>query len=162
MYNIYVNFCITMYNIGLKHLSQLALDRMKITHPNNPYPYAGKFSDRTANGLTQCVIKFLQLNGHQAERISTTGRPMDQTRIVKDVLGHHRRIGSVQWIPGTTTRGSADISATINGRSVKIEVKIKDRQSPAQVEYQRQVEQAGGIYLIVHTFEEFYNWYNAR
>ena len=60
------------------------------------------------------------------------------------------------------TKGSADISATIQGKSIKIEIKWgKDRQSPAQAKYQAEIEKAGGIYLIIHTFDEFYEWYTA-
>jgi hypothetical protein len=44
---------------------------------------------------------------------------------------------------------------------VKIEVKIgRDRQSEAQVEYQRQVEAAGGVYVIAKTFDGFLTWYD--
>ncbi|KAF2380358.1 hypothetical protein BSN82_16780, partial [Acinetobacter baylyi] len=57
-----------------------------------------------------------------------------------------------QWTKGTGTPGSADISATIKGRSVKIEVKYgKDRQSQAQKDYQKAIEKAGGTYIIVKT-----------
>jgi hypothetical protein len=113
-----------------------------------------------ANSLTQAVIKFIKLSGGQAERISVMGRTIDNRISFVDTLGHTRQIGSVTWIPGTMTRGSADISATIKGRSVKIEVKWgKDRQSAAQAKYQSDIERAGGIYLIVHTFDDFYAWY---
>ena len=118
------------------------------------------YSDRTANGLTKAIIDFLQLNGWQAERISVQGRCVDNTKVVTDVLGGRKRIGSVKWIPGQMTPGSSDISCTIKGRSVKIEVKIKDRQSEAQMRYQEAIERAGGIYIIVRSFEEFYQWYN--
>jgi hypothetical protein len=57
-------------------------------------------------------------------------------------------------------KGSADLSATINGRSVKIEVKIgRDKQSEFQKKYQEQIEQAGGIYVIIRSFSEFLNFY---
>jgi hypothetical protein len=50
---------------------------------------------------------------------------------------HDGSVAGIQWTKGTSTAGSADISATIKGRSVKIEVKIgKDRQSEAQKKYQ--------------------------
>ncbi len=58
-------------------------------------------------------------------------------------------------------KGTADISATINGRSVKIEIKMKDKQSEVQREYQRRIEAAGGVYLIVRSFAEFMTWYNT-
>ena len=121
-----------------------------------------KYSDRTANALTRAVVDFLNLSGWQAERISVTGRPIDQSRIVKDVTGCNRRIGNVKWIPGNMTPGSADVSATIKGRSVKIEIKIgKDRQSEAQMKYQSNIELAGGTYVIIHNFDEFLSWYNS-
>ena len=70
-------------------------------------------------------------------------------------------IGSLTWRKGGSTVGSADISATIKGRSVKIEVKIgKDRQSEAQKAYQREVEAAGGLYYIAHDFTSFVKWYS--
>ena len=62
---------------------------------------------------------------------------------------------------GTSTAGSADISATIKGRSVKIEVKIgKDRQSEAQKRYQENIEKAGGTYYIAKNFDDFVIFFN--
>lgn len=69
--------------------------------------------------------------------------------------------GKMIYIPGTSRNGTADISATIQGRSVKIEVKIgKDRQSDVQLSYQKEVERAGGIYYIAKDFQSFYDWVN--
>ena len=65
-----------------------------------------------------------------------------------------------KWTPGQSTKGTADISATIRGRSVKIEIKWKnDRQSDVQKEYQASIERAGGVYIIVRTFDDFVEWY---
>ena len=122
-----------------------------------------KYRDDSANGLTRCVIAYIQLLGGQAERINTMGRPIDQRKTFTDVLGHTHQVGSVKWIPGTSTRGSADISATIQGRSVKIEIKFgKDRQSEAQRKYAREVEAAGGIYYVCKDFTSFVDWYGAK
>lgn len=119
-----------------------------------------KVNQSTANGVTAAIIKFLQLKGQQAERISVTGRRVDQRKTYTDVLGHQRQIGQLKWIKPSMQVGTADISATINGRSVKIEVKVgRDKQRPAQKEYQAQVERAGGIYYIAVSFDEFYHWY---
>ena len=74
------------------------------------------------------------------------GRMLDKTKVVADTFGNKRTIGSVEWQKGTGTKGSADISATIQGRSVKIEVKIKDKQSIDQIKYQNDIENAGGHY----------------
>lgn len=115
------------------------------------------YTDRTANGLTKCIIDWLIFSGHQAERINSTGRYLDNSKVVSDVLGTKKRIGSGKWIPGTRTKGTADISATIRGKSVKIEVKMKDRQSPDQKAYQEAIEKAGGLYWICHSMDEFLN-----
>ena len=108
-----------------------------------------KRTDKTANGLTRCIIDFIELQGWQAERISITGRPNETPT-------------GIRWFKSNMQRGTADVSATIAGRSVKIEIKIgEDRQSEAQKEYQRQIENAGGLYYIAANFADFVKWYNA-
>jgi hypothetical protein len=127
-------------------------------HPERIIP---AFTDKTANGLTRCIVDFLRLCGHQAERINTTGTPVDNRYTYEDVVGRQRTVGSLTWRKSTTTKGSADISATIGGRSVKVEVKVgSDRQSPAQIEYQRSVEAAGGVYIIARTLAGFMELYD--
>lgn len=129
--------------------------------PSMPAKYitGTKHSDSSANGLTKAIIGFINLSGQQAERINTMGRMVDRTKIVKDVVGFQHRIGSVEWQKGTGTKGSSDISATIKGLSVKIEVKMKDRQSDAQKAYEESITQAGGIYVIFRDFTSFVKWY---
>jgi hypothetical protein len=144
----------------LKELSLLkqSIDAKK--YPNMPLDYIPlfKYTDKTANGLTRCIIDYLTLQGYQAERISTTGRMVDNTKTFTNVLGITKQIGSKKWIKGSGTKGSADISATIKGKSVKIEVKIgKDRQSEYQKAYQQSIENSGGLYLIATSFEQFIN-----
>ena len=123
---------------AVKDLEALAWEVKRQRFPDVPdyILVSEKYRDDSANGLTRCVIAYIQLLGGQAERINTMGRPIDQRKTFTDVLGHTHQVGSVKWIPGTSTRGSADISATIQGRSVKIEIKFgKDRQSEAQRKY---------------------------
>lgn len=145
-------------------LTNLALEDMKRKYPSFPVHAIPipKYSDATANGLTKCVIDFLNYSGHQAERISSMGRMIDKRKDSIDVLGNKRVIGSMQYIKGTSTNGTADISSIINGKSVKIEIKIgKDRQSQAQKDYQIATEKAGGIYLITKSFDEFMAQYTG-
>jgi hypothetical protein len=144
----------------LKHLKQEA---MLQSYPNVPkYALsAPKYEDKTANGLTKCIIEFLQLSNHQAERINTMGRPIDNRKQVTDVIGRTKTIGSMTWGKSTATKGSADISATIQGRSVKIEVKIgADRQSEDQKVYQANIEKSGGKYWIAKNFDDFIKKYD--
>jgi hypothetical protein len=137
-------------------LHELKLQRYAITHPNYPQDYIPKtmYKDSTANGLTKAICDFINYQGYQAERINTMGTAREKKTTAGKVIG-------VTWTKGTSTAGSADISATIKGRSVKIEVKIgKDRQSEAQKRYQENIEKAGGIYIIAKDFDSFVEWYN--
>jgi hypothetical protein len=147
----------------LEILRQLKLNHSMKEHPNVPY-YAlplPRYEDKTANGLTRCIIDYLQLCNHQAERINTMGRPIDNRKQVTDVIGRTKTIGTMTWGKSTATKGSADISATIQGRSVKIEVKIgKDRQSQDQKVYQENIEKSGGQYWIVKNFDDFMKKYD--
>jgi hypothetical protein len=144
-------------------LKQLKQESMLESYPNVPkYAIsAPKFEDKTANGLTKCVKEFLELSGYQAERINTMGRPIDNRKQVTDVIGRTKTIGSMTWGKSTATKGSADISATIHGRSIKIEVKIgNDRQSEDQKVYQANIEKSGGQYWIVKNFDDFIKKYD--
>lgn len=137
------------------------LDALKLAndierHPSFPEAYfvKKKWDDKTANGLTKAITSFIQFNGYQAERINTMGVARENKRTDGKVIG-------VTWTKGTTTAGSADISATIRGRSVKIEIKVgKDRQSDAQKRYQESIERAGGVYLIARDFDSFVEWFD--
>jgi hypothetical protein len=136
-------------------MHELKLQRYAITHPNYPQDYIPKtmYKDSTANGLTRAICDYINYNGYQAERINTMGTAREKKTTAGKVIG-------VTWTKGTSTAGSADISATIKGRSFKIEVKIgKDRQSDAQKRYQENIEKAGGTYYIAKDFDSFVEWY---
>lgn len=134
--------------------------RLKFPHTPDYARCCHRYNDRTANGLTRCILDFLKFSGWQAERINCTGRPLDGRKVVTDVLGRSRQIGSLKWVRTTGAKGTADISATIMGKSIKIEIKMKDRQSPDQARYQSQVEASGGLYWLVRSFDEFKKQYN--
>ena len=152
-----------MVAAGMKKLREMAMQDFAQRYPElRPAQYPRfSYTDKTSNGLTKAILDFLRFSGWQAERISVTGRPIDERKTFVDVLGHTRQVGRVRWIPGSMQPGTADISATVKGKSVKIEVKIRDRQSEAQRRYQREVESAGGVYIIATSFEQFYRWYKS-
>ena len=135
---------------ALKILDDIALKYKIQKYPNFPYPIRPNYTDTTTNDLTRCVIDFLTMTGSQAERINSMGRQIKAN-------------GRTKWIYGSHTRGTADISATIKGKSVKIEIKCratKDNiQSDDQKRYQEIIERAGGVYIIVRDFQSFYDWY---
>jgi hypothetical protein len=133
--------------------------QMAVKYPSFPqHAIPSKtWSDNSANGLTKCVIDLINYEGYQAERISTQGTYVEGAKIK---VGENERQLKGKYIPTQGTKGSADISATIIGRSVKIEIKQKDRQSEVQKQYQESIERAGGIYIIVRDFDEFVEWFD--
>ncbi len=144
----------------LKELEKQFFELKRLRYPSNQYLVADTFRDDTANNLTRSIIAYIRLKGGNAERISTTGRPIDRTQTFTDTLGHTRQIGSIEWIPGTGMNGSADIHCCVKGRAVYVEVKIgNDRQSQAQKNYEKQVVSSFGVYYIARTFETFVQWY---
>jgi len=98
-----------------------------------------------ANGLTTFILNFLEWSGHRATRISSAGRVVNG-----------------RYIPGTTRKGTADISATIKGRSVMIEIKVgRDRPSEYQLAEQARERAAGGIYEFISTPDDFFTLYDS-
>jgi hypothetical protein len=132
-------------NEALKQLTEMKQASLAADHPAVPghaIPKAS-YSDRTANGLTRCIIDWIRLNGGHAERVANTGR----------LIGTGRRR---RWIPGTGTNGTADVHAVKGGRFVAIEVKVgRDRQSRVQQQYQAAVTVTGGAYIIATSFQNF-------
>lgn len=145
-----------------------ALDRYRQAHEQDfrrkyPQAYAAghyfqtKLPKQTANGLTNTIINFLMWNGHRATRIGSTGRIIKSPE--RQASG--TILQTAKYIPGTTRKGAADISSTIHGRSVMLEIKVgKDRPSPYQLREQALERAAGGQYEFIHTFEEFLEFYD--
>lgn len=145
---------------SLKELTEADLQARRLKNPSMPeYALAKtKFSDKKANDLTKAILAWFNLSGGFAERISVTGRLIDNRKTYRDSVGKIRQIGTCKWIKSSMTKGSGDISATYLGKSFKIEVKIgKDRQSDDQKEYEESVVRAGGVYIIASSFEGFIN-----
>lgn len=150
---------------AIKYLNELSLRATKERCPSVPMYALPKpnYSDKTANGLTKCIIDFVNLRGGFAERISCEGRVIDQRTTFTDVAGRYKTIGGIKRIKTSAQIGTADISATIGGRSVKVEVKIgNDRQSEVQKTYQQQIERAGALYFIAKDFQSFFDWFNLN
>ena len=119
------------------------------------------FSDKNSNELTKSILAWFKLKGHQCERVNVFGRAIDRRRIVHDCIGRPRQIGSLEWIPSGSQRGSADIHAVVNSIAIKVEVKTgKDRQSEHQKAYEAQVIAAGGKYWLVRSFSQFLDLYD--
>jgi len=155
----------TMNKTNKDKLKALELESLRGKYPSMDARFIPltDWKDTSANGLTKCIIFWINAMGGQAERISSQGqyREGKKIKVGTGEVQYQKQLPG-KWTPGQSTKGTADISATIRGRSVKIEVKYgNDRQSDAQKQYQESIEKAGGIYIIARTFDDFVNWYNT-
>lgn len=145
-------------NPAIERLKKMRLDDDRNRFPNFPEHarVIPSYTDKNEKGLIKCIVDFLNLSGHQAERIDNKGTRVDERKVVTNVIGQMKVIGSVRWNYSQNTPGTADVSATIAGKSVKIEIKIgSDTQKPKQKLYQEKIERAGGIYFIAKDFQGF-------
>lgn len=139
---------------ALKQL--VALKELYLSHryPNVPANFRPKpkYEDRTANGLTRCILDFIRFSGGFATRIQSQG----QYR-----AGGGGRKGTYTY--GTTRKGTADIHAVINGLHLSLEVKVgRDKMSDAQRQMQADIQKAGGLYYVARDFDSFMTWFNAQ
>ena len=130
---------------AVKELERMCDEYRKQRNPEAKKKY---YSDRTAPELEKCIINYTILKGHFAEKVQSMGRTIFK--------------GEPIYVRNSNTTGQADLSLIINGKAVKVEVKCKwtgDRyQSEAQKRYQKNVERAGGIYIIIRDFAQFKIW----
>jgi len=110
----------------------------------------------TTNNITRGIINFLNVRGHYAFRVNSTGI-WDP---VKQVI---RRPNS--------PRGIADIVCCLRlkdrsaGMFLSIEIKnaqTKDRMRPNQKQFALDIAQAGGWPLVVTSYGEFLRWYEDQ
>jgi hypothetical protein len=145
-------------------LKALELETMMAKSSMNPkYLPSTDWKDNSANSLTKSIIFYINATGNQAERIGNQGQYREGAKIQVGTgeIEYTKQLPG-KWTKGQGTKGTADISATINGKSVKIEVKYgRDIQSQVQKDYQNKIETAGGIYYIARDFDTFIEWYNT-
>lgn len=131
---------------SIKQLETIAMEEARQRYPNMPHLAPRTFRDDSANGLTKCIVSYIQLKGGFASRINSTGQYRPELR---------------KYVYGTGRKGLADIMATFKGKSLHIEVKIgRDRQSEHQVKIQAEVEASGGLYYIARNFTDFKIWFD--
>ena len=113
---------------------------------------------KTANGLTKFITNFLLWKGHRATRVNVSGRMIDDI----EVGPTGNKIGVKKWIPSSTRKGASDISATIFGKSVMLEIKCgSDKPRLEQIREQALERKAGGVYEFISTTEQFFILYDS-
>ena len=110
-----------------------------------------------SNGLTTFICNYLSWRDHRATRINVSGRLVEG----KEKQASGVTLGVKKWIKSSTRKGTADISATIKGRSVMIEIKVgKDKPREDQLLEQARERKAGGVYEFIKTPDEFFALYD--
>ena len=131
---------------NLKELGKLADQLNAEKHPLLP-PHAlvkKRFKDTTANELTKTLIwDMYHVRGGVAYRINN-GAVYDVKKKV--------------YRKGVQRKGIPDIIGIIDGRFFGIEVKIgADRQSADQKEIEREINDAGGVYFVAKSYDDYLN-----
>lgn len=126
---------------SVKQLENDVLELKKLKYPGQPYLCKKSLRDDTANSLTACIQEWAKVNNAFCQRQNSQGQ--------WDVrLGRYRHSG--------TTKGIADLLILWNGITIHVEVKInRDKQSKVQKDVQDSIERAGGIYIIVKSYNNF-------
>jgi hypothetical protein len=156
--------------MSLAKLNELELNLVKAKYPNNPYPVATVHKDTDTNSLTRAVKRCLELHEAQCERVANKGTYIPGKVVSKGFYGATQTKG--KFIPGQGRNGTSDLHSTIPvvingnklGLSVKWEIKClatKDKIRPNQIDYTKEVEQAGGLVYFVRTFDEFVAQYKS-
>lgn len=128
-------------------VKQLEQDYFNCKYKDSAIPdncrFVTKFRDDTANGLTNCLQAWCKINGAHFQRTNTQGQ-------YDAKLKRFRRSGA--------TKGVSDTMIVYKGKTLNIEIKIgRDKQSDDQKKIQASIENAGGIYWIIKTFDDFIN-----
>lgn len=149
-----------MKSEGIAELKTKVRESLRKRYPTLPEHALSMptYSDKSANGLTKCVIDYLKAQGHKAWRQGSEGRYRPGERIT-DVIGRVRQMKG-KYLPGQNN-GAADVAAIVRGLFVGWEIKMNDSQSDKQKEYQREIEASGGRYFICRSFDEFLTQYKT-
>ena len=106
------------------------------------------YSDKSANDLTTAIVVYLNLSGHFATRLASTGT---------------FRADLQKFIPSKQRSGLPDVLAVVNGQALFVEVKYgRDRLSHDQRETIADLEKAGASVLTTHDFQDFFDWFQIQ
>ena len=132
---------------ALTHLCQLADQSKAAKHPTLPAHarVKAKYSDADANGLTRAVVDYLNLSGHFATRLQSTGT-------------YRADLG--KYVPSQQRRGMPDVFAVVDSRAVLIEIKVgRDTLSSDQKQTLADLKRAGASCYVAQDFQGFYDWF---
>jgi VRR-NUC domain len=138
---------------ALQILTELDYAAKRAAHPTVPYLPKTKFTDRTSNALTKCVVRCFELHGHYASRIASTGT---------------YRADLKRFVHSQQKAGQPDVMAIVKtgkhtGQYVGIEIKVgKDRLSDVQKQTIARLEKSGAMVFVAKDYSSFWEWFKAH
>lgn len=125
----------------IKEIEKRIDEAKRLNYPNVPYLLKAKLKDNSANELTKSIVATIEVLGGMATRVNSTGLYDPSTK---------------KFRKGATKKGTADIHAVFQGRHLSVEVKFgRDKMSPEQYEMAAKVTQAGGLYIVARSLDQF-------
>ncbi len=109
---------------------------------------------KTAAQMESRICEYIEAMGGIATIIYGGARQQVKKTQVRDVMGNRNSITDVVNIRSKVVKGHSDIVASIEGKTLYIEVKMKDRQSPEQKAFEKYVTERGSRYIVVHSVDE--------
>jgi len=118
--------------------------------------------------LEKVMYDITDFEGYAPRKLPDTGKQLDNTEIVTNILGQQKTIGSKIWIKKEYVRpGTADIICFFRGSKglgiYNMEVKVgKDQMSTVQKIEQQRAERAEEFYNIIKTLDDFLDLYKPN
>lgn len=139
----------------LKELSKALSDQKHSTVPEHCRPVKS-YRDNSANELTKSVLAYFEFKGWKAWRQASEGRFI-QGRNYKDWAGREKQEKGMYIPRSKAAKGIGDIACIMKGgRFLSVEIKFgKDRMRDEQKKFKEEAEEAGAVYMVVKTWEDF-------
>ena len=163
----------THIEIYIKAKKDYIIKTSKFAYKNDPETFTRAFLDtisfppmRSASNLERAIKDYLKYLGFQASKINVGGRFVlsgNKSIGMISALGTTKSVPAGKWIKSGSTKGISDLQTIIYGLLLAIEIKFSksDRQRETQKKYQFDVEKSGGTYIIVKTFPDFLEQFDA-
>lgn len=151
-----------MKSKSLKTLKQMAVEYKKYQAPYKPEHLitTKNYSDKNEAELRKSMKDFFFFLGGISEKVRNQGVEVKTKKQQVHHFDGQRQVDGTKKVPSGQFPGTSDQHTIVHSVHPKMEIKIgRDYQSPEQKEYERRVIKAGGLYVIVKSFDDVLNWY---
>ena len=120
-----------------------------------------KWSDYSHNDTCHNIVKWCKFHGCSAKMVEVKGTYVAPKKVL-NAGGNEVVLGTGYYRASNAEKGNSDVEFIYNGQNYYCEVKKHgDSQRPNQIRFQRKVESEGFIYHIVHSLDEFVEFFKS-